>query len=163
MDGPEFGGWMCLIWTRCLRVLFQPPTLRPRKCLISPSLSEDRQMNIMQLSVKIVSKNHIVYTKLPAHPAMLNHVIILSSWWKLVQKPTLSHNLSQPSSRWTLQLTRSNHKFQPNITFVCAASAGRLITMSSCNYDMLAILYLIWSLIYSPVQMIMCNLWNSNP
>ena len=93
----EFGGWMCLIWTRCLRVLFQHHTLRPRKCLISPSLSEDRQMNIMQLSVKIVSKNHIVYTKLPAHPAMLNHVIILSSWWKLVQKPTLSQICPNPA------------------------------------------------------------------
>ena len=66
----------------------------------------------------------------PRHVESCYYFIFLM---KIGTETYFKSNLSQPSSRWTLQLTRrSNHKFQPNITFVCEVSARRLITMSSC-------------------------------
>ena len=132
----ECGGWMCLIWTRCQKVLFRPPTLRQQKCLISHNQSRgkwwtrDHYAAISEIVLIIVSK-HIVYTKLPAprHVESCYFIFLM----KIGTETYIKSNLSQPSSRWTLQLTRSNHKFQPNITFVCDVSARCLITMSSCK------------------------------
>ena len=127
---------MCHIWTRCLRVLFRPPTLRPRKCLISHSLSEEREIenygHYAAISENCLYKTYCLYkaTCSPRHVESCYYFIFLM---KIGTETYFKSSLSQPSSRGTLQLTRSNHKFQPNITFVCDVSARRLITMSSCN------------------------------